>query len=137
MKIVLDTNVLVCGLLNPFGAPGEIVRLIAEGALILCYDARIFAEYRCVLARQKFSFDPIHVSALFDQIEALGYRVTAKPLVHRLPDPFDEAFLEAAIAGQVEFLMTGNLKHFPRLKSEKVKVISPAVWLEVYRKRRS
>lgn len=61
MKVALDTNVVVSGLLSPFGAPGEIVRMVASGALELCYDARILCEYRNVLLRPKFSFDQIHV----------------------------------------------------------------------------
>ena len=46
MKVVLDTNVLVSGLLNPYGPPGRIVQLAAAGELQLCLDARILAEYR-------------------------------------------------------------------------------------------
>jgi predicted nucleic acid-binding protein len=45
MRIVVDTNVLVSGLLSPFGPPGVIVSLTAAGRLSLCYDARILAEY--------------------------------------------------------------------------------------------
>ncbi len=56
MKIVLDTNVLVSGLLTPYGAAAEIVRLIASGVLSVCYDTRILLEYQEVLARPKFQF---------------------------------------------------------------------------------
>ena len=38
MKIVLDTNVLVSGLLQPFGPSGQIVRLVAAGDLVLGHD---------------------------------------------------------------------------------------------------
>jgi predicted nucleic acid-binding protein len=41
MKIVLDTNVLVSGLLQPFGPSGQIVSLVASGELILCHDVRV------------------------------------------------------------------------------------------------
>ena len=33
MKIVLDTNVLVSGLLTPFGSSGEIVRMVFSNEL--------------------------------------------------------------------------------------------------------
>ena len=46
MKIVLDTNVLVSGLLTPFGTSGEIVRMVSAGKLILLYDSRILLEYQ-------------------------------------------------------------------------------------------
>ncbi len=50
MIVVVDTNVLVAGLLSPFGPPGEIVRMIVAGSLSLCFDARILSEYSDVLA---------------------------------------------------------------------------------------
>lgn len=36
MKVVLDTNVVVSGLLFPFGTPGEIIRMVDSGDLELC-----------------------------------------------------------------------------------------------------
>src|ERR1700733_5562204 len=113
MKIVLDTNVLVSGLLQPFGPSGQIVRLVASGELILCHDPRILVEYRDVLFRKKFRFDPERVDALLDQITAEGIPVMARPLAVRLPDPDDEPFLEVALAGAVRCLITGNGKHYP------------------------
>ncbi len=92
MKVALDTNVMVSGLISPFGAAGEIVRMVASGALELCYDARVLSEYRSVLLRQKFSFDQAHVGDLLDQIEACGHVTTGKLLAKRLSDPDDEPY---------------------------------------------
>ena len=55
MKVVIDTNIIVSGLLTPFGSPSEILRLLALGKLIICFDTRIMAEYLGVLNRPKFS----------------------------------------------------------------------------------
>ncbi|MEN6565052.1 MAG: hypothetical protein ABFC57_01980 [Veillonellales bacterium] len=41
MRIVLGTNVLVAGLISPFGPPAQILRLLTAGKLSICYDARI------------------------------------------------------------------------------------------------
>ena len=56
MKIVLDTNVLVAGLLSPFGPCAQIVRMVSSGDLTLYFDARILSEYSEVLRRSKFRF---------------------------------------------------------------------------------
>jgi len=72
MKVVLDTNVIVSGLLSPFGRAGEIMRLVASGKLELCYDARIISEYKSVLLRNKFSFLKESVEDLIDQIRFAG-----------------------------------------------------------------
>ena len=133
MRVVLDTNVLVSGLLSPFGPPGEIVRLVSDGSIILCVDARIIAEYEDVLARPKFGFDQDDVSALMDLIDATGESVAAQPLSVRLPDIDDEPFLEVTVAASADFLVTGNTAHFPPDAWQDATVVSPAEFMESYR----
>jgi putative PIN family toxin of toxin-antitoxin system len=72
MKIVLDTNVLVAGLLSPFGPCGEIVRMVSSSKVTLCIDALILSEYSEVLHRPKFGFDKEKVGAswIISSIEA-------------------------------------------------------------------
>ena len=134
MKIVLDTNVLVSGILSPFQAPGEIVRLVSAGTFRLCYDARLLSEYLNVLSRPKFDFNPAHIAALLDQIRAGGLSTVARPLQRKLPDPDDDPFLEVAIDGHAVCLVTGNLKHYPVSQRYGVKVFSPNDFLDFYRR---
>ena len=134
MNVVVDTNVLVAGLLSPFGPPGEIVRMIATGTLHVCHDARILTEYDEVLARPRFKFNPEHIQTLVDQIKAEGLSVAGHPLPARLPNPADEPVLETALAGKAEYLITGNLKHFPLRRRQRVSVLSPREFLDHYRK---
>lgn len=133
MKVVVDTNVLVSGLLSPFGPPGEIVCMIASGALRVCFDARILTEYGEVLARPKFQFSSEQSQAFLEQIKTEGLSVAGNPLPARLPDPTDEPFLEAAVAGDVDRLITGNTKHFPSAKRQGVAVLSPREFLDYFR----
>ena len=133
MRVVLDTNVLVSGLSTPFGPPGQIIRIVADGSVALCYDARILAEYREVLHRPNFPFSSGSVEALLDQIVANGIVIAAMPLRSSLPDRDDEPFLEVALAGEAP-LVTGNLKHYPKLKRQGTLVESPAEFLARLRK---
>lgn len=130
---MLDTNVLVSGLLSPFGPPGEIVRMVSSGAVALCLDARILAEYDEVLGRPRFGFDPDSVAALLDYIEFRGEVVASEPLEHRLPDPDDEPFLEVAAACAADCLVTGNLAHFPEAATAGVVVLTPAQFVDMLR----
>jgi putative PIN family toxin of toxin-antitoxin system len=134
MKIVLDTNVLVSGLLTPFGSSGEIVRMVSAGELILYLDARILSEYQEALHRQKFKFNKDHISILLDFIKLYGQFVSSLPLKNRLPDPDDEPFLEVAIAGKVRSLITGNIVNYPLSSREGIKILSPSEFLEFFRK---
>lgn len=133
MKIVLDTNVLVSGLLSPYNPPGQIVRLVSSGLVQLCYDVRVLSEYKSVLRRPKFGFRETSVLLLLDQIKAGGYLVNTQPVARSLPDPSDEAFLECCLAGKIHYLVTGNLKHFPRERCRGIKVLSPADFIKVYK----
>lgn len=117
---------LVSELLNPHGAPGQIVLLVADGDIIVCYDARIIDEYRRVLQYEKFQFDDADAENLIDEIKASGIPVAAKPLRFALPDPEDEKFLEVAIAARVAGLVTGNIKHYKTPKHLSIKIIPPA-----------
>jgi uncharacterized protein len=135
LRIVLDTNVLVSGLLSPFGPPGEIVRLASGGLVSLCLDARIVAEYREVLSRPRFAFDPESVASLMDYLVSNGEMVASEPLPGRLPDPDDEPFLEVSIAGEADCLVTGNLSYFPLEARAGARVLAPAEFVELYRSR--
>lgn len=135
MKIVLDTNVLVAGLLTPFGPCAQIVRMISSGEVTLCLDARILAEYDEVLRRPKFRFDADKVAALLDYIERSGELVASSPLPDPLPDPDDHPFLEVALACRTACLVTGNLAHFPPKRRQGVEVLPPREFLTFYRNR--
>lgn len=135
MKVVVDTNVLVAGLLSPFGPPGEIVRMIAGGHLCLFFDARILTEYADVLKRPKFHFDAELIQTFLDQVKADAQSVAARPLRGRLPDPTDEPFLEVALAGAAHCIITGNTKHFPASRRQSMRVLSPREFLEYYRQK--
>lgn len=131
MRVVLDTNVLVSGLLNPHGAPGRVVDLLVLGKLRPQFDDRILHEYRDVLARSRFGFDPDDVEALLEHLRSVGDRLTAPPLAVRLPDEDDLPFLEVAACGGARALVTGNGADFePRRGSHSVPVLSPDAFLE-------
>ena len=134
MRTVLDTNVLVAGLLSPFGPCGEIVRMVSSGELTLFLDARILSEYSEVLHRPKFRFETDKLVALLDYIEHSGHTVASSPLLQSLPDPDDEPFLEIALSGGAKYLVTGNHAHFPPELCKGVKVLSPAEFLKCYKK---
>ena len=132
MNIVLDTNVLVSGLLSPFGPCGRIVCMVSSGELTISLDARILAEYEEVLCRPKFKFEKGKIIDLLDHIQHRGLTVASSPLFQSLPDVDDEPFLEVAIAATV-CLITGNRVHFPSDLCQNVVVLSPSEFLVFYK----
>ena len=127
MRVVIDTNVLVSGVMNPQGVPGRIVDEVLAGAFTVLYDDRIMSEYREVLARPAFGFNLTDIDALLDFIEMTGETVTGLRLPILLPDSRDLPFLEVAAAGRADAVITGNTRHFkPRRGQHAVKICSPA-----------
>jgi uncharacterized protein len=132
MRAVIDTNVLVSGVMNPHGSPGRVVDSIVSQAISVLYDDRILLEYRDVLLRPFFGFQAADVNALVDFIEFSGEQITAGPVNVVLPHPTDLPFLEVAIAGSADALVTGNLKHFKPVRGRHpVSILSPAELLRL------
>jgi putative PIN family toxin of toxin-antitoxin system len=130
LRIVLDTKVLVSGLLSPTGAPGRIVDLVTSGNVVVHYDDRIIMEYRDVLARPRLRIPPQESAAVLDLVEAQGLLTVAPPLNAELPDPDDLWFLEVAVAASADALVTGNERHFaPARETVAVPILSPAAFL--------
>lgn len=131
--IVLDTNVLISGMINAFGSPGRIVDRIREGGeLQLVVDDRILAEYAAVLMRPKFRcyFKTSDACDIINFLEHNSRYIVPTARVPSLPDPDDIAFLEVAISADVP-LVTGNRADFYTDQFPLAKIYTPAQFLEI------
>ncbi|NLD35649.1 MAG: putative toxin-antitoxin system toxin component, PIN family [Desulfatiglans sp.] len=133
MKIALDTNVLISGMLNPFGPPGKIVDFLKTDILQLVVDDRIIAEYIDVLNRDYFLkyFSESDREDIIDYLSKNSYYSSSNVVIKDMPDEGDMPFIEMAITEGVP-LITGNIKHFPVQLRKGCIVISPAQFLEKY-----
>ena len=110
---VLDTNVLVSGLLSPFGPPGRLVDALLARHLRIAIDDRIEAEYCEVLARPRLGIPAVRRAAV-QAIFQFQVHVTTLPWSGPAPpDEDDTMFLEVALQTSARTLVTGNLSHFP------------------------
>ena len=137
MIIVIGTNIIVSGLLKPFSDTARILALILSGKITLAYDSRIINEYEEVLKRKKFNFSNHNIEAIIAEIKEEGIYVSAVPLKGSLPDRDDEPFLEVALSGKINVLVTGNKKHFPEEFTKNVKILSPSEFLNVFKEQLS
>jgi putative PIN family toxin of toxin-antitoxin system len=131
MRIVLDTNVLVSALLVQGSVPDQVLDTVLAGASRPLVDGRILREYRTVLARAEFGFQPEKVADLMALFERSEW-VLATPLALTVPDETDLPFLEVAVAGGADAIVTGNPRHFrPREGALDVLVVTPREYLDV------
>ena len=134
MKVVLDTNVVVSGLLQSKGNPAHVLTLALAGAVKVCHDQRILAEYAEVLRRPRFKFDPKRVRAVLTKLETDGVAIDASDQTDlNLPDGDDEPFLAVALASSSDFLVTGNLSDYPPDKRRGCAIVSPAEFMQHWR----
>ena len=135
MLIVLDTNVLVSALITPFGNAARILDMVIRGDLRLLYDDRIISEFREVLLRPKFSFAPGDVEALLDYFETDGVKITPSLINEPLVAKDDIQFLEVAISGKADVLITGNKRHFQTKFKRSVKIMNPDEFLKILKQK--
>jgi len=129
--IVLDTNVLVSALLNPFGTPARVLDQVLSDIVQLAFDDRILAEYSEVLKRPRFGFPASGIQALLNHIQLNGRQIAAAPAgLRKFPDPGDLPFAEVALSAPAEVLVTGNLSHFRALEGRGIPVLTPSEFMD-------
>ena len=133
-RAVFDTNVIVSGFLSPAGPPGRIVEWIRNGSVQAVLDDRIMAEYAEVLVRPVFRLPVAEVELVLATIRARSFWVEAEAArtVRGLPDPDDVPVLECALTSGVP-LVTGNIRHFPKIAAKNVTVITPAQFVALFK----
>jgi predicted nucleic acid-binding protein len=70
--------------------------------------------------------------SIIPQIKEEGVYINTIPLKESLPDKNDEPFLEVALNGRIDVIITGNKKHFPKVICKNVNVLSPSEFLKNY-----
>lgn len=135
-KLVLDTNIIISALHRAESDPDIILSIVLdqEAKIALLYLSKdIYEEYKEVLSRDKFSyFNQARVKEVLRKIKQGAMWVEPKVQVNVVKvDPADNKFLECALACQADFLITGNIKHFPFKKFHQTKVVNPGDFLEL------
>ena len=126
---VLDTNVLVAYFLthNPDSPIVKIVDAVKSGLIIPMYDDTISLEYLEVLTRERFGFDKQKVLDFVNMVKKAGVNCDRKPVDEYFTDTDDIVFYEVAMSREDSYLVTGNLKHFPK----NGRVVSPSDMLQI------
>jgi uncharacterized protein len=126
MIVVIDTNVLVSGLINPEGNPAKILNMILNSNLTVLFDERILSEYRNVLKREKYGFPDDLINPLIEFIRSEGISIISEPIALKFQDEGDKKFYEVALSGKADYLVTGNKNHFPNKKF----IVNPTEFLK-------
>lgn len=127
MRVILDTNVVLSGILW-HGPAKDIVNLWLEGKLTLLVSLPILEEYRDVLGR--FIRPEMELFSKWDHLLAnTSELVEPLPLAPVCRDPKDHIFLEAAVGGKAEHLVSGDKDLIVLKDIRGIPIVPPGVFL--------
>lgn len=126
---VIDTNVLVSGMIsnNPSSPTVGVLKCVDNKTIVPLFCDEILHEYDIVLHRKKFNLPEDEINAVLDEIVALGLSSSRITSNEQFPDPKDVVFYEIALSKENSYLITGNIKHFPKVDF----VVTPAEIMKI------
>jgi len=136
VRIVLDANQFVSALLKPGSNPDLIMRLVRREKVLLLLSDAICAELLRVLTypkiRNRLNRSEESLSEFIDKLRAVAVVI---PGAVKLPplqsDPSDTKYLECAVEGKADFIISGD-HHLTDLNTfQKIRVVAPATFLTI------
>lgn len=134
MRVVLDTSVIVSGLISPHGNPAQVIARWLKGQFTLLYTEDMLAELEDVLDRawlkERLAATPNRTHNFLETVRGIGVPVSGYANVEGLVrDPFDEMFLACALLGNADFLVSLD-KDLLSLKSFRgTKIVRPGIFI--------
>jgi uncharacterized protein len=123
LRLVLDTNIIVSAAIKPEGLQRTVLLLAMMRPARLYVSEPLLSEYRMVLSRPEFKIQKSLRLQLLQQIKDVSRFVSPSSQIRVTPDPDDNIFLECADAARADYLVTGNLRHFPKFWKQ-TKIVS-------------
>ena len=114
LRLVIDTNVVISAALKPAGLQRTVLLLAMTKPARLYVSRPILAEYGDVLARPELQIRRGLRLQLLQLIKNRSYPVVPTRKLVVAGDADDNIFIECADAARADYLVTGNLRHFPR-----------------------
>ena len=126
---VVDTNVIVSGMItnNSDSPTAKVLDCLGEKHITHLYCEEILQEYESVLGRNKFNLPKEKIEKFLKMMQSDGIASNRVPTNEVFTDPNDVVFYEVALSKEDSFLVTGNVKHFPKVDL----VVTPAEMMAI------
>lgn len=134
MRVVVDTNILVRALIMPQGSVGPVLLRLRRGDYTLLYSQSLLEELIDVLNRPrirgKYGLSDDDLKTIISLILVRGEAVTPTQPITACRDPKDNQFLEAAVAGQAEVIVSGDDDLLALHPFAGIPILQPAAFLQ-------
>ena len=130
-RAVVDTNVLISAALSPSGVPRAVVNTIRQGGGALLFADETIKEMHSRLFRTKFDRYVGRTIRTRFLVQLLGVceRVSITGAKLGCPDPDDDKFLETAMVGEAECLISGDRHLLDMTAFRGVPILTPTAFL--------
>lgn len=129
-KVVIDTNIFLSATILK-GSTAVLMDCWKEDKFVLLFSADIFDEYFEVIARPKFAQEESDIRALAELLTEKGIAVEPKIRLDVVKDdPDDNKFLECALAGEADFIVSGDRHLLSLNKYKGVRILKAADFLK-------
>ena len=131
MKLIIDTNVLISGILKD--KKPERVILFAAGNLVVDWivSPEIMTEYKEVLGRDKFRLPADILKRWFDILDRSTSTIEPNLSIDFSRDQKDAKFLVCAIASNADYFITGDRDFNQAQKLLKTTIISVSMFIKL------
>lgn len=134
MRIVIDTNVLLSGLLWK-GLPHNLLNQVRFGGIELVMSHVLFDELAEIIVRPKFASilqrTTVTHQQILSELHVLADMVAAPSLPHPVcRDPDDDAVLACALAAQADWIVSGDEDLLTLKVFQHIPIITPAEAIE-------
>jgi uncharacterized protein len=130
LRLVLDTNIIISAALNPRSLPRTALLVATTKPARLYMSSEIFAEYREVLSRPELRIRVGTRNQFLQFLHNHAHLIQPSRRLNVTADPDDNIFIECADEARADYLITGNLRHFPRFW-KKTKIVTSREFLDL------
>jgi putative PIN family toxin of toxin-antitoxin system len=129
-RVVIDTDVFISGVLSTTSVPARCIEAVVSSGQLIATEATLKGLFERLLSPK---FDP-HVTRarreeLLSRLAPLVEIVEAVQQVRACRDPRDDKFLEAAVNGRADVIITGDQDLLELNPFRMIAIVSPADYL--------
>ena len=130
VRVVVDTNIYVSRYLRPHSVPGKVVEKVFSDMTPLT-SIETWRELREVLHRPKFArfIQPDSLEMFLRRVFEISEKVPILTPIHACRDPRDDKFIELAVHGRADLLLTGDADLLALNPFHGVTILTPAAFL--------
>jgi putative PIN family toxin of toxin-antitoxin system len=108
VRVVVDSNVWVSGLIDPESAPGRVLAAVLDGRLGVVSSWELVDEVSGVVARRKLRRYRLDATDVLDLLRTLATTLPTVDVDVEIRDPADAPVVAAAVAGRADAIVTGD-----------------------------